>query len=121
MPSVIISIGSEVEVDAPYDRRFHDAADELGGTLAPERDVWRFSRDDEDRVRQLCSEIFSSETNASPIYGPASDTTGIAVDPPDQWRVSAHQQRADLLVRLDTLLDEVAEVHAALQSLTKAR
>lgn len=117
MPSVIISVGSEVEVEAPYDRRFHDAADELGGTFAPDGDVWRFSRDNENPVRQLCSEIFGGDTSTLPTCEPPSG--GITIDPPD--RVSVHQKRADLLDRLDTLLDEVAEVHTALQSLTKTR
>ncbi|MFE3317508.1 hypothetical protein [Nocardia sp. NPDC059195] len=112
-----------MEVKAPYDRRFHDAADELGGALTPDRDIWRFARADEDRVRQLCSEIFSgSATQLPPPNAGASNRTDcMTAEPLGQQPISIHQQRSDLLDRLETLLDEVAEVHTALRSLTKKR
>ncbi|WP_280461280.1 hypothetical protein [Nocardia carnea] len=116
MQSVIISVGTEVEVEAPYSPRFHDAADELGGTLTPDTDVWQFARSDEERVRQLCSEIFSSDNHAARVSSRLPSTAGSS----DAAPVSAHQRRANLLDRLDALLDEVVEIHAALRTLNKS-
>ncbi|WP_040833980.1 hypothetical protein [Nocardia brevicatena] len=116
MQSVIISIGTEVEVEAPYNPRFHDAADELGGMLVPDIDVWRFPRGDEDRVRRLCGEIFSSDTRPTPASSrQLPDTSEVT----DAVAASVHQRRANLLDRLEALLDEVAEIHSALQTLNK--
>ncbi|MGW4069237.1 hypothetical protein [Nocardia grenadensis] len=118
MQSVIISVGSEVEVEAPYDRRFHDAADELGGTLTSSGDAWRFSRNDEDRVRQLCSTIFGDDENGTPARDQSIGSSEIDTSNASNLQVvSTHQRRADLLDRLDVLLDEVAEVHTALLAL----
>lgn len=66
MQNVIISVGTDVEVEAPYDPHFHDAADEIGGTIAPDGDVWRFARSDEDRIRRLCSEIYGNSRKHIP-------------------------------------------------------
>ncbi|WP_280457974.1 hypothetical protein [Nocardia carnea] len=115
MQSVIISVGAEVEVEAPYNPRFHDAADELGGTLTPDSDVWRFARSDEDHVRRLCSEIFGHDTSATSRRVQPREVPEL----PEAETVSAHQRRANLLDRLNSLLDEVADVHTALQGLNK--
>ncbi|BCK53983.1 MULTISPECIES: hypothetical protein [Nocardia] len=118
MQSVIISVGSEVEVEAPYDRRFHDAADELGGTPTSDGEAWRFSRNDEERVRQLCSTIFGEDQGTTPATDQPLDRSEVGTSEASELPVvSTHQRRADLLDRLDMLLDEVAEVHTALQAL----
>ncbi|PPJ13714.1 hypothetical protein [Nocardia cyriacigeorgica] len=116
MKSVIISVGSEVEVEAPYDRRFHDAADELGGTLTSDGEAWRFSRNDEERVRQLCSTVFGEDPNTTQAHPLDRSVIGTS-ERSELPVVSTHQRRADLLDRLDMLLDEVTEVHSALQAL----
>lgn len=111
MQNVIISVGTEVEVEAPYNPHFHDAADEIGGKIEPDSGVWRFARSDEDRIRRLCSEIYSSNTTPDVLYSTSES--------PHAVEVSVHQRRAKLLDRLDALLDEVAETHSALQTLSK--
>ncbi|WP_280490358.1 hypothetical protein [Nocardia carnea] len=114
MQNVIISVGTDVEVEAPYNPRFHDAADEIGGKIAPDGGVWRFARSDEDRVRRLCSEIYGNDTQTHFVPSALHNTS----ESPNPVEVSVHQRRANLLDQLDALLDEVAELHSALQTLS---
>ncbi|ATL65158.1 hypothetical protein [Nocardia terpenica] len=104
-------------VDAPYDPVFHDRADELGGTWIPETNTWRFALDDEHRVVGLARQFDPAE-NTGPAHELAIAQHDVESDhAPGVAGVNVHRRRADLLTRLDALLDEVVWIHTALRTL----
>lgn len=52
---------SRVLVDSPYDRGFISRAKEMGGKWDPDGKVWAFDERDEERVRDLCMEIYGED------------------------------------------------------------
>lgn len=51
----------EVAVDSPYDRSFISEAKNIGGRWDAGRKVWKFDPRDEDRVRDICMEIYGED------------------------------------------------------------
>ncbi|MFI5781221.1 hypothetical protein [Nocardia sp. NPDC051570] len=108
-------------VDAPYNPHFHDRADELGGTWIPETNTWQFPLDDEPRVARLTRQLFPAE-NPGPAHeleiAQTQALLPVPVDEQDERAgVSVNQRRADLLDRLETLVEEVVWIHTALRTL----
>lgn len=78
----IKSDGQNISVYSPYNPDFPRAAKQLGGKWDPAARAWTFDARDEQRVRDLCVEIYGTDGNT-----PTGDliTIRVTVKPDSRW------------------------------------
>lgn len=80
----------QVIVNAPYHPNFPTGAKRLGGKWNPAEKVWVFDLRDEDRVRELCNQIYGSDAHVIGGKGERAPVELVTLRLRAKSEVSAH-------------------------------